>query len=136
MILRKISLYSGYIKLRTFAPVLSTFYLVVGWWLLLLSYNLHPVSCLSGPNEDTISYDFEEDAVQIRHSPYWMRFQTAAVTIGTIFIAAVLMNDVFFYAINGLIVGEMKIVIEGINDGLQSVASAADEDNIVTTVID
>ena len=64
-----------------------------------------------------------------------LRFQTAAVIIGTIFIAAVLMNGVFFYAINGLIVGEMKIVIEGINDGLQSVSSAADEDHMETTVI-
>ena len=64
-----------------------------------------------------------------------MRFQTAAVIIGTIFIAAVLMNGVFFYAINGLIVGEMKIVIEGINDVLQSVSSAADEDHMETTVI-
>ena len=126
---------SSYIKLRTFAPILSTFYLVVGWWLLLLSYDLHPVSCLSGPNEDTISYNFEENAVQIRHSPHWLRFQTAAVIIGTIFIAAVLMNGVFFYAINGLIVDEMKIVIEGMYNGLQSAANPADEDQIETTVI-
>ena len=124
----KDKLTGSYIKLRTFAPILSTFYLVVGWWLLLLSYDLHPVSCLSGPNEDTISYD--KNVVKIRHSPGWLGFQTAAVIIGSIFIAAVLMNGLFFYAINGLIVDEMKTVIKGMYDKLQPV-----NEELETTII-
>ena len=124
----------SYIKLKTFAPILSTFYLVVGWWLLLLSYDLHPLSCLSGLNEGTISYDLGKTAVEIRHSPGLLGFQTAAVIIGTIFIAAVLMNGIFFYAINGLIVDEMKTVIKGMYDKRQPGTSPVDEE-LETTVI-
>lgn len=102
----------SYVHLRTFAPILSTIYLIVGWWLLLLSYDLHPVSCLSGPNEDTIHYIEKGGAVEIKYSPHWLGFQIAAVVIGAILLIAVVLNSVFFYAINGLIIGEMKQFID------------------------
>lgn len=126
----KKSITSSYMRLRIFAPILSTLCLVVGWWLLLLSYDLHPVSCLSGPNEDTIDYTESESAVKIKYSPHWLRFQVAAVIIGAILLTAVVLNSVFFYAINGLIVGEMK---EMVNEMYNQVASRRLEPE--TTVI-
>ena len=98
----------SYRQLRTFAPILSTIYLIVGWWFLLLSYDLHPISCLSGPNEETIHYISEDSAVEIKYSPHVLRFQFAAVIIGAILLGAFVMNGTFFYAMNGLIINEMK----------------------------
>ena len=86
--------------------------MIVGWWLLLLSYDLHPVSCLSGPNEDTIHYIEKDSSVEIKYSPLWLGFQIAAVIIGAILLIAVMLNSAFFYAINGLIIGEMKPFID------------------------
>ena len=107
---------SSYTNLRTFAPILSTFYLIVGWWLLLLSYDLHPISCLAGPNEETMHYITEEFAVEIKYSPYVLGFQIAAVFIGAILLGAFVMNGVFFYAINGLIINEMKANVQHMYD--------------------
>ena len=106
----------SYIKLRTFTPILSTFYLIFGWWFLLLSYDLHPLSCLSGPNEETIHYNTTEHAVEIMYSPHVLRFQIAAVVMGTILLGAFVMNGVFFYAINGLIINEMKANVQCMYD--------------------
>ena len=108
----------SYRNLRTFAPILSIFYLIVGWWFLLLSYDLHPISCLAGPNEETIHYIAEESAgvVKIKYSPHILRFQIAAVIIGTILIGAFMMNGVFFYAMNGLIITEMKAKVQCMYD--------------------
>ena len=72
---------SSYTNLRTFAPILSTFYLIIGWWFLLLSYDLHPISCLLGPNEETVHYITADFAVEIKYSPHVLRFQFFAVSI-------------------------------------------------------
>ena len=106
----------SYIYLRTFAPILSMAYLVFGWWFLLLSYDLHPISCLLSPNEETIHYIDADSAVEIKYSSYVLGFQVAAVCIGIVLMVAFVTNGLFFYAINGLIIDEMKATVRRMYD--------------------
>ena len=96
--------------LRSFAPILSTLYLTVGWWLLLLFYDLHPLSCLLGPNEDTVLYKNEDSAVEIKYSPVLFGFKIPAVLIGGALLGAFVLNSMF-YTINSLIIDEMKFSV-------------------------
>ena len=128
----KNSVTSSYMYLRSFAPILSTLYLTVGWWLLLLFYDLHPLSCLLGPNEDTVHYNNKDSAVEIKYSPVLLGFQIPAVLIGGALLGAFVLNSVFFYAINCLIIDEMKVKVQCKYDE----AAGHYGSDLVTTVID
>jgi len=113
---RKSNITKCYKCLRTLTSMLSIFCLIVGWWFLLLSYDLHPVSCLSGPDENTIHYIADKSEVQIRFLKQWLNFQIAAVIIGFILLGMAILNSLIFYVINNLIISEMKEITKGICD--------------------
>ncbi|XP_065882987.1 uncharacterized protein [Dysidea avara] len=98
---------------RVVALIYSVIILPIAISLSALSYDLHPLSCITGTAEDTISYNETAKAVEIRYSDHLLLFQKISVGIVGVLATNFLIIILGFACLNYSII---KILKGQVND--------------------
>ena len=77
-------------------------------FLVFISYDLHPLSCIVRPAEEFIEYDSFTKTVELRYSDDMLLFQKMIVFVILVSAIVYLLNAACFYLPNSMIVNNLK----------------------------
>ena len=92
--------------------VISMLMLPIAIFLSALSYDLHPLSCITGTSEDTISYNETSMTVELRHSDGVLIFRTISVSVALCLGIILLINIFAFALLNYFIIKILKSQVD------------------------
>ena len=96
----------NYFRITTL--IISVMLLPSTIFLVFISYDLHPLSCIVGPAEEFIEYDPSTKAVELRYSNNMLLFQKMIGFVILVSAIVLLLNAACFYLLNSIIVNNLK----------------------------
>ena len=100
------------VKRRKLIPYCSLIVLVLALALSALSYDLHPLSCISGIPENSINYDNATQTVELRFPGRMITFRRVSIFVVFFLVAALILLARQFYKVTREIVNIVEVKVE------------------------